>query len=115
MPMEEVRDHFKPLIEKKNPKKKVWMTNEDFDIFLRRSFGRDENLEKPKINLGHGAKYAIVKLFYQFYEKCQIEDYNQNRNKDPFLNLLKDAFLTNEFDDLDTSNFKGSNSKYEWN
>lgn len=114
MPMNEVRSHFKPFIEKKNPKKIVWMTNEDFDIFLRRSFGKDESLEKPKINLCHGAKYAIVKLFYQFYEKCQIEDYNQNRNKEPFLNLLNDAFLTKEFEDLDTSNFKASNSKYEW-
>lgn len=115
MPINEVRSHFLPLIEKKNPKKMVWMTNEDFDIFLRRSFGRDESLEKPKINLGHGAKLALVKLFYQFYEKCQIEDYSQNRNREPFLNLLKDAFLTKEFDDLDKSNFKASNSKYDWN
>ncbi|EKB47250.1 hypothetical protein B879_04150 [Cecembia lonarensis LW9] len=115
MPMDEVRQHFRPLIEKKNPKKKDWMTNKDFDIFLRRSFGGETDLPKPKITLGHGAKYALVKLFYLFYDKCQIEYYNQNRNKEPFLNLLKDAFLTKEFDDLDTSNFKKSNSNYEWN
>lgn len=115
MPIEQVRDHFKPLIEKENPKKLIWMTNEDFDIFLRRSFGKDGTLEKPKINLGHGAKLALAKLFYQFYEKCQIEDYNQNRNKEPFLNLLKDAFLTEEFQKFETSNFKASKSKYEWN
>lgn len=115
MPMDVVRQHFRPLIEKKNPKKKVWMTNEDFDIFLRRSFGGETDLPKPKITLCYGAKYALVKLFYQFYDKCQAEDYNQNRNKDPFLNLLKEAFSTKEFDDLDTSNFKDSNSKYEWN
>lgn len=115
MPIEEVREHFRPLTEKENPKKKVWMTNEDFENFLKRSFGKEENLEKPKINLCHGAKMALVKLFYQFYEKCQIEDYSQNRKKEPFLILLKDAFLTNEFESLDTSNFKSSNSTYDWN
>jgi hypothetical protein len=115
MPFEEVRSHFLPLIKIPNPKKIIWMTNEDFETFLRRSFGGEKDLEKPKINMGHGAKYAIVKLFYEFYNKCQIEDYNQTRNREPFLNLLKDAFLTKEFDDLDTSNFKASNSQYEWN
>ncbi|MEB2779994.1 hypothetical protein U3A58_06295 [Algoriphagus sp. C2-6-M1] len=114
MPIEQVREHFRPLTEKENPKKMVWMTSEDFEIFLSRSFGKVEDLEKPKINLGHGAKLALVKLFYQFYEKSQIEYYSQNRSKEPFLNLLKDAFLTKEFNDLDASNFKASNSKYEW-
>jgi hypothetical protein len=114
MPIDQVRDHFKPLIEKKNPKGVIWMSNEDFKIFLRRSFGKDESLNKPKINLGNGAKMALVKLFYQLYEKCQIEDYTQNRNKEPFLNLLKEAFLTDEFNDIEASNFKASNSKYEW-
>ncbi len=114
MPIEEVKSHFLPLIQKKNPKGKIWMSNSDFEIFLKRSFGLQTDLSKPKINLGHGAKMALVKLFYQFYDKCQSGDYNQNRNREPFLNLLKDAFLTKEFDNLDTSNFKAI-SKYPWN
>lgn len=115
MPIEEVRSHFKPLIEINNPKGVIWMTNEDFDIFIRRSFGKDESLEKPKINLGHGAKMALVKLFYQFYDKCQNEYLTQDRKKDFFLDLLKNAFNTDIFNNLDNSNFKSKKSmKFEW-
>ena len=114
MPFEEVRFHFLPLIKQKTPKREIWMTNEDFEFFLRRSLGREEGLIKPKINLGFGAKYAIVELFYGFYEKCQKGEYNQNRNKEPFVELLKNAFDTKIFDNIDNSNFKPKKSKYEW-
>lgn len=115
MPIEEVRSHFKPLIEINNPKGIIWMTKEDFEIFIRKSFGEDESLEKPKINLGHGAKMALIKLFYQFYDKCQNEYLTQDRKKDPFLDLLKNAFNTDIFNNLDKSNFKSKKSmKYIW-
>jgi len=114
MKIEDVRNHFLPLIKTKNPKKVIWMTTSDFEIFLKRSFDMQTDLSKPKINLGHGAKYATVKLFYKFYEKCQNEYLTQNRNKDPFVELLKNAFDTSLFNDLTNENFKGDKSKYEW-
>lgn len=116
MPMEEVRDHFLPLTKLKNRKKEIWMTEEDFKNFLRRSFGMQTNLSKPKINIGYGGKYAIVKLFYQFYGKCQNESLTQDRIKDPFIDLLKNAFDTNDFDDLTNNTFqKRGNKTYDWN
>lgn len=115
MPFEQVKDHFKPLIEKKNPKGKIWMTNEGFDVFLKRSFGKKINLSKPKINIGYGGKYAIVKLFYQFYNHCQNESLNENRSKNPFIELLKNAFDTKDFDDMTNENFKGDKSDFDWN
>jgi hypothetical protein len=114
MPIDQVRYHFKPLIEKENPKGVIWMSASDFDIFIERSFGMQTDLSKPKINLGHGAKYAIVKLFYGFYDKCQVEFLTQNRNKGPFIELLKKAFDTDIFDDMTNDNFK-EKSNYEWN
>jgi hypothetical protein len=115
MPIEEVRSHFLPLIQKKNRKGIIWMSASDFDIFIKRSFGMQTDLSPPKINLVYGAKYAIVKLFYGFYEKCQNDDLTQNRKKDPFIELLKNAFDTKVFDDLINSNFKTRHSKsYEW-
>jgi len=116
MPIEEVKSHFLPLIQKKNSKGIIWMSASDFDIFIKRSFGMQTDLSKskPKINLVYGAKYAIVKLFYGFYEKCQIELLTQNRNKGPFIELLKNAFDTSIFDNLTNENFKRDKSKWEW-
>lgn len=114
MPIEEVRSHFLPLIQKKNPKGQIWMSASDFEIFLKRSFGMQTDLSKPKINLVYGGKHAIVKLFFGFYEKCQNENFTQNRNKIPFIELLKNSFDTNWFDDLTNDNFKKDKSKYEW-
>lgn len=115
IPIEQVRDHFKLLIEEKNPKKKDWMTKEAFEVFIKRSFEAQSQLPKPKINIGQGGKYAIVKLFYQFYDYCQNESLTENRSKDPFIDLLKNAFDTKDFDGLTNENFKGDKSKYEWN
>lgn len=115
MPFDQIKDHFKPLIEKKNPKGIIWMTNEAFDVFLKRSFEEKINLSKPKINIGFGGKYAIVKLFYQFYNHCQNESLTENRSKNPFIELLKNAFDTKDFDDLTNENFKGDKSDFDWN
>jgi hypothetical protein len=115
MPIEEVRKHLKLLIQKENPTiKKIWMTEGDFEIFMKRSFGGQTELSKPKINIGSTGKYAVVKLFYQFYSKSTDHPYNGDRKKDPFVKLLKDAFENSDFDDLTNDNFKGDKHKYEW-
>lgn len=114
MPMNEVRSHFLPLIEKENPSGQIWMKKEDFEIFLRRSFGGETNLHKPKINIGNRGKYAVVKLFFLFYQKCINENLQENRKKDPFIKLLQNSFNGTIFDDLTSHNFKVDKSSYEW-
>lgn len=115
MPINEVREHFKQLTERENKSGQIWMKNQDFEIFLNRSFGGIKHLPKPKININNRGKFAVVKLFYLYYQKCLNEDLQENRNKDPFLNLLKDAFDLDDFNDLRGDNFKGNKSKYDWN
>lgn len=112
MPIEDVKNHFKKLVEKRNKDSKHWMTPEDFDIFIRRSFGLKLDLTKPKINIGSAGKYAVVELFYLFYEKCL--NYRPYNKKELFVNLLKDAFMTTRFNDLLIDNFKKNKNKYEW-
>jgi hypothetical protein len=114
MLIEEVRKHFKPLIEIKKPNGEMWMTEGDFEIFMKRSFGGQTELPKPKINIGGTGKYAVVKLFYQFYSKSTDHPHNGNRKKDPFVKLLKDAFVNSDFNDLTNDNFKGDKHKHEW-
>jgi hypothetical protein len=116
MPIEEVREHFRPLTEKKNRISggEIWMTKEDFEIFLRRSFGGESNLPKPKIKIGSKGKYAVVKLFHSFYEKTLDHPYNGPREIDPVFNLLKNAFETSIYDNERKDNFKNDKSKYSW-
>jgi hypothetical protein len=113
MEMKDVIAHFRPLVRKKNNDKSLWMTEEDFNLFLKRSFSQEEGLPKPKIKVGNTGKYAVVSLFYQFYQKCLSEDISKNNKKEPFIRLLKDAFDTTKFNKIIPSNFK-IKGKYNW-
>jgi hypothetical protein len=111
-PIEEVRNHFIKLTVLTNNLKQNWMSSDDFELFLKRSF-MGMVLPKPKINLGTRGKYAVVNLFYQFYQKSQSEDWNKSSSKDKFIDLLKNAFDTLKFDDMTNDNFKNK-SKFDW-
>uniref|UniRef100_UPI004047939F hypothetical protein n=1 Tax=Algoriphagus sp. TaxID=1872435 RepID=UPI004047939F len=102
---------FTPLIETENNQGDKWMTPESFEIFLRRSFGKELSLSKPEIKLGKRTKGAIIKLFYEFYSHCIEKNYSSKREKKPYVNLLMDAFNTGIFDNLDDDSFNG---KAEW-
>ncbi|WP_163377818.1 hypothetical protein [Cyclobacterium sp. SYSU L10401] len=114
MPIEDVRSFFKVLITKKNRDGKFWMNESEFETFIKRSFGLQKNLDKPIINIGRMGKYALVKLFWKYYDLCQKEDIAPNRLRKPYLELLKNAFDTKKFDDLRIDNFKKSRSDYDW-
>lgn len=114
MDFEEVRKHFIQLTKKLNKSKKKWMTEHDFDVFLKRSFGGQKDLSKPKIEIGSGGKYAVVKLFHAFFSKSHSHSYEANTRKQPYIDLLKNAFDTEAFNNLQNNNFKIDKSKYEW-
>ena len=111
MPIDQIRLFFTPLIETENKNGDNWMEPEDFEIFIRRSFAKEESLSKPDINLGKGTKGAIIELFYQFYCHCVYENHISRRDKKPFVKLLRDAFNTGIFNNLDDDSF---NDKAKW-
>jgi hypothetical protein len=111
MPIDQVRIFFTPLIETKNKNGDNWMEPEAFEIFIRRSFAKEESLSKPDINLGKGTKGAIIELFYQFYRHCVDKNHISRRDKKPFVKLLRDAFNTGIFNNLDDDSF---NDKAKW-
>ncbi len=117
IPIKEVIQFFEVLKTHRNKKGKgnFWMTEQDFNIFIKRSFNEETDLVKPKINIGSGDKLAISKLFWLYYDYCQKNDYCQNNNKKPFLDLLKNAFDTTKYDSLLIDNFKYDKSNYIWN
>jgi HAD superfamily phosphatase (TIGR01681 family) len=81
MPIDQVALFFIPLIETENSAGEKWMTPESFDIFLRRSFGKEKSLQKPEIKLGKGTKGAIIELFYKFYSHCIDKNHSSKREK----------------------------------
>lgn len=110
--IEKVRSFFNKLVIKKNKKGENWMTPEEFELFMRRSFGEELDLEKPEINMGKGTKGIIIQLFYEFYEYNLQHNSFATRDKSPFVKLLEEAFNTKIFYGLDNDNF---NDKADWN
>ena len=113
MPIDQVRLFFTTLIETENKNGDNWMEPEDFEIFIRRSFTKEESLSKPDINLGKGTKGAIIELFYQFYCHCVHENHISRRDKKPFVKLLRDAFNTGIFNNLNNDSFNDK-AKWDW-
>lgn len=113
-PIELVINHFKQLTETENKDGEYWMTEEDFEIFIRRSFGLENNLPKPKINVGVTGKGIIIKLFYLFYSGSFQYGYSQNKRKGPIATLLKNAFDNNTFDDMTEKRLEDRISDWPW-
>jgi len=113
MPIEQVRSFFEPLVKTKNRDGQFWMTQENFEIFLRRSF-LEEELPKPQIKIGRAGKGAVMKLFFEYYEFCITELISENNSKDRFIPLLKNAFKTELFDNLTNNSFQKRDSKHNW-
>lgn len=113
MPLEEAISHFSPLMVEKNKSGVVWMEKHDFDLFIKRSICMQSHLPKPKINIGYGGKYAIIKLFHNFYSKSLKNYYSVDRKKDLYVELLKDAFDIPVFNNLSNDDFKGGKSEYK--
>ena len=113
MPLEMAISHFSPLMVEKNKSGVVWMEKHDFDLFIKRSICKQSHLPKPKINIGYGGKYAIIKLFHNFYSKSLKNDYSVDRKKDLYVELLKDAFDIPVFNNLSNDDFKGGKSEYK--
>jgi|UniRef100_UPI004047CC1A hypothetical protein len=114
VPIELVVDHFKQLVETKNKSGENWMTEEDFEIFIRRSFGLEIDLPKPKIRIGITGKGKIIKLFYLFYSGSYQHGYSQNDQRGPIATLLKNAFDTNSFDKIDENRIENRASDWPW-
>ena len=113
MEVKEVVDFFSVLKKPFKGKGKPFLTEEQFNDFIKRSFCGDANTPKPKIHLPQRSKLAVEKLFFIFYDSCRSE-VSYSRNKVDYLNLLKSAFETRAFDNSDEKNFRINKSTYDW-
>lgn len=112
MDMKDVESFFSEL---KSPFKNndPILTEDQFRKFIKRSFCGDNALDRPNINLPHGAPMATVKLFHGYYQLCRRELWDQ-KSKNEYLNLLKDAFNTGAFSRVKEKRFDQGVSKHPW-
>jgi hypothetical protein len=115
MPLNMVREHFRVLttnISKNN--KKPFLTNEQFEAFIKRAFLEDKSIEPITLNYSKTKENLfIVKRFYQFYDKAITDDYTtRNDSKEKYIKILTDNFSEWEFDKV-LQNF-GDKVKRSW-
>ncbi|RAU81977.1 hypothetical protein [Pontibacter arcticus] len=114
MPMQEVIEHFKPLattLSKHN--NQPFLSQEQFNLFLKRAFLNQTGIEQQKINMGNGEKYFVIKRFYQFYSIASVQYESTTQCKDKYIRLLSDNFSNWKYEDL-KGNFSQNKSKREW-
>lgn len=113
MEVQEVVDFFSVLKKPFKGKGKPFLTEEQFNDFIKRSFCGEVNTPKPKIFLPQRSKLAVEKLFFIYYDRCRSE-VSYSKSKLEYLDLLKTAFDTLAFSNSDEKNFRINKSTYDW-
>jgi hypothetical protein len=113
MKVQEVVDFFSVLKKPFKGKGKPFLTEEQFNDFIKRSFCGEVNTPKPKIFLPQRSKLAVEKLFFIYYDRCRSE-VSYSKSKLEYLDLLKTAFDTLAFSNSDEKNFRINKSTYDW-
>lgn len=101
MPMDIPIEHFKVLTIKKSKNGKPFLTQDEFEVFIKKAFLGIEGLEKQKFNQApKGEKFKIQYLFRQFYENYCYEYFDTGQNQDIFIRLLTDNFKGWDFENV---------------
>jgi hypothetical protein len=111
MPIKKALEHFKALTTVLNKHKRPFLTEEQFELFIRRAF-IGEDLPKQIIDYGNREKLFIVKRFYQFYDLSWKEYENTSQCTEKYIRLLTDNFEGWKFENI-AQNF-GNKVNREW-
>jgi len=109
MPMDFPIEHFARLTTNNsggddNP----YLTDDQFEAFIRRAFLKEKGIEKQTLNVGRGEKGHIVGAFYQFYQQSANHD-SSHYKKAPYIRVLRDNFTNWTFDQI--TNFRYTSEK----
>ncbi|MBD3863393.1 MULTISPECIES: hypothetical protein [Olleya] len=93
MPIEIAVDHFKIFTEKNSKNGKPFLTEKQFDIFIKKAFCGIPNLKKQKFNMAPKGESTLVKYrFREFYESY-YQYFGTGQVLDKFVELLTDNFV----------------------
>ncbi len=119
IPIDVTIKHFE-VLKCKNERNngKQWLTEDDFNKFIKKAFKGGKGLEKLTLNVGKGEKGLIVDRFHSYYTQA-VKNYNENgRNSNLYIRYLTDNFTNYTFEEVCT-NFRAKNdsnngwAKYE--
>lgn len=106
MPLSIPQEHFKILTTKNSKNGKPFLTQNQYDIFIKRAFLGENHLQKLKFNQApKGEKLKIQYLFRQFYKNYGFEYFNTGQTQDIFIKLLTENFIGWDFKNV-KNNFK---------
>lgn len=104
MPIEIAVNHFKIFTEKNSKNGKPFLTEKQFDIFIKKAFCGIPNLKKQKFNMVPKGENSLIKYrFREFYESY-YQYFGTGQVVDKFIELLTDNFVGWDFKNV-KSNF----------
>jgi len=110
MPISIAVNHFKIFTEKNSKNGKLFLTDKQFDIFIKKAFCGVSDLPILKLNKGSREKSLIINVFYDFYNFSYNNYYDIIQARDKYIRLLTDNFEGWQFEDV-KSNFSKSPKK----
>jgi hypothetical protein len=93
MPMSFVRKHFEVLTTKLNRKKEPLLTLDQFEAFINRAFHNENKIPKIEPNMGKREDKLIREVFYKFYSKPSVKEYDTKQNRDNYIKLLTENII----------------------
>lgn len=101
MPLSIAKEHFIVFTEQKSRNGKLFLTREQFDLFIQKAFSGKTELPKQRFNQApHREKWFIVKRFYEFYFMASNEYENTSQCQEKYIKLLTDNFENWEYQDI---------------
>jgi hypothetical protein len=98
MPLSIPEEHFKKFTTNKSKNGEPFLTNEQFDNFIKRAFLGIEDIPKQKFNqAANGEKFMVQYVFREFYEDYSFEYFGTGQVQDKFIKLLTENFNGWEF------------------
>ena len=117
MPIKEVREYFGKLYLKKSNNGLAFLEQDKIEVFIKKAFLKEENIEKITINYFKGEKLFVWKLFYEYYIICTdvVSGVESGKHcRDKYIKLLTDNFTNFIFDDVKRNFYKSSEIKERW-
>ncbi len=112
MPLKMVIQHFEVFTQRKSKNGKPFLTEEEFNSFIKRAFLGKEEEPKQTFNMATREKLFLVKRFYQFYDMSWKEYENTQQCQEKYIRLLTDNFTN--WDYQQTKNNFGDKVKRKW-
>lgn len=112
VPVSIAKEHFRVFYTNNSKNEKPFLTETQYNNFIKRAFENDTNIEKQTFNFSSGEKGFVIKRFYEFFDLSMT--YGEKSDKQPYIDLVMNNF-TNWNKESEVKSFmKPDKSKRNW-